>query len=85
MNKLKQLLRQAEFHAFLAMLSLLVFSWPFLIAADLHNPRERFLHLFLPWLVAILVLFLVSISQEPGECEPPDEPGQPEQEGSPDA
>lgn len=78
MKKLNQLLSRAEFHTLLAMLSLIVFSWPFLIPADLQRPHNLFVHLFLPWLVVIVLLFLVGRSDEPAEkaCEEPGSDGE---------
>jgi hypothetical protein len=81
MKKLNHLLSRAEFHTLLVTLSLIVFSWPFLIPADLQRPQDLFVHLFLPWLVVIVLLFLVGRSDEPAaqECEEPrsDEAGGP--------
>lgn len=71
-HRLKHLLRQAEFHGFLFVLVLLVFSWPFFGSAGTPPPGSLFLYLFLPWGIVIFLLFIISqslttsSSSEPG-------------------
>jgi len=62
MMRLKQVLRQPEFHAFLFLFLFLLGNWPFLSIAGSNGLMSLFLFLFVVWAVFILLLFLVQRS-----------------------
>lgn len=77
MKRVKQLLRQGEFHFFVAVLCVLVFSWPFFAQFEIQHPWRMFQYLFIPWGLVILLLLGMSVSYEAdaSEEEPGGEPG----------
>lgn len=78
MKRVKQLLRQGEFHLFVAVLCVLVFSWPFFAQLAIQHPWRMFYYLFIPWGLVILLLLGMSASYEADapEGEPGGEPGE---------
>ncbi len=62
MKKLKNLLRQQEFHAFVFCLCLILFSYPLLIMTNIGHPKSVYFSLFIPWATIIVGLFFISRS-----------------------
>lgn len=62
MKKIQHLITQVEFHMLLAVLSVLVVSWPVLSTPEHQQPENMFVYLFLPWAILILLLLLISRS-----------------------
>jgi hypothetical protein len=69
MKRVKQLLRQGEFQLFVAVLCVLVFSWPFFAQLAIQHPWQMFQYLFIPWGLVILLLLGMSVSYEAGSPE----------------
>jgi len=62
MMKLKQLLRQPEFHLFVFCLLFMLCNWPFLSIAGSHGLMGIFVYLFVVWAALILLLFFIQRS-----------------------
>lgn len=62
MKRLKILLKQPAFHAFLFGLCLILFSYPLLVMSNMGLPGRVYLSLFLPWAAIIMLLFLTTRS-----------------------
>lgn len=75
MDKLKVLLRQPEFHGLLLFISLLLFTYPLLIALNRGGTAIILLSFFFPWAVIIVMLFLASRSYVTEENEDPQNGG----------
>lgn len=58
-HKLKHMMGRTEFHLFLSLMCLLVFSWPFLATLEQQRPEDMFRYLFAPWAIVIVLLFLI--------------------------
>jgi Na+/melibiose symporter-like transporter len=62
MQRFKTLFRKPEFHAFIACLILLIFSWPILTILEPTKNRFVFFYLFATWGLVIILLLLIAIS-----------------------
>lgn len=68
MERLRGLMRQTEFHVLLFFVCFFLFGWPLATIADLERLEMVFVYLFVTWAIVIVLLFLVSRSQD-GEDE----------------
>jgi hypothetical protein len=75
MQKFKILFRKPDFHAFIACLALLFFSWPFLTILESIRSSFVFFYLFGAWVVVIIVLLLIAISHRNEESKQAAESG----------
>jgi formate hydrogenlyase subunit 4 len=64
MEKFRALLRQTEFHVLMFFVCLFVFGWPLATSTDLKQLELTFVYIFVAWAIVILLLFLVSRSQD---------------------
>jgi len=62
MKRLKEFFRQPGLHALLFGFGFLFFNWPLLGLIHLKLLNSVFIYLFSQWAVAILFLFLISVS-----------------------
>ena len=69
MNRLKTLFRKPELEAFIAFLSIGIFSWPILTILETTRNGFIFFYFFAAWGFMILLLFLISISHKKPESE----------------
>jgi len=66
MKRLRNLLRQPEFHTLLFILGFALLNWPFLGIFQLKRPEILLVYLYLLWIICIFLVFLVSrIGDEP--------------------
>ncbi len=63
MERFRELLRQTEFHVLLFFVCLFMFGWPLATSTDLKQLEMTFVYVFVAWTIVILLLFLVSKSQ----------------------
>lgn len=64
MERLKNLLRQPEFHILLFGLFFILCNWPFLAIPGANGPVSMFYYLFFIWGIIIGAMYLVSKSLE---------------------
>jgi len=64
MNRLRDLLRSREFHAFLFIISSILFFWQFLSPGTLTRPDNLFYYQFAFWGFLIFVMFIVTSNYE---------------------
>jgi hypothetical protein len=69
MQKFKPLFRKPDFHAFVACLALLIFSWPILTILESIRSSFVFFYLFGAWGFVIVLLMLIAISHRDGRSE----------------
>jgi hypothetical protein len=62
MQKFKRLFRKPEFHAFIACLVLLIFSWPMMTILEPMRNGVVFYYFFVAWGLVIVLLMLIAIS-----------------------
>ena len=60
MKRLRNPLRQSEFHGLLFFLGFALLNWPFLGILRLKRPEVLLAYLYVVWGIAIFLLFLVS-------------------------
>ncbi|MEW6349451.1 MAG: hypothetical protein AB1646_10355 [Thermodesulfobacteriota bacterium] len=60
MERLRNLLRQREFHVLLFCLAIVLVSWPLVSFSDLDRLKAMFAYLFLVWGLIIMLLLAVS-------------------------
>jgi len=74
MTRLRQLLRQPEFHIFLCCLLFILINWPFLSIYAKKGLMSLFVYLFVLWALFIVLLFIVhGILTRPDSDESGDE------------
>ena len=59
MNRLRNFLRQQEFHVLLFFAGFVLFNWPFLSLFDAESLKEVFIYFFMAWAAVIFILFLI--------------------------
>ena len=64
MERFRELLKQTEFQVLLFFVYLFLFGWPLVTSAQVRHLELMFVYLFVAWAIAILLLFLVSRSQD---------------------
>lgn len=62
MKRIKKLLEQPQSHLLLFCLGLVFFNWPILGILHPEGSDGMFVYLFLNWIIAIFLLFLISRS-----------------------
>jgi hypothetical protein len=62
MIKISKIFRKPGFHAFLFLLSLILFNWPFMSIAYNNSPLTFFYFLFMVWGIILILLFIVKKS-----------------------
>jgi hypothetical protein len=71
-KRLRNLLRQSEFHTLLFILGFALLNWPFLGIFRLKRPEVLLVYLYVLWAVGIFLLFLVSRFGTESASEDPD-------------
>ncbi len=69
MKKIKYLLRQSQFQAFLFSVCLVLFAWPVVNVADASRVKAMFVYLFLSWTVVSFLLYLVTTTLKTSNSE----------------
>ncbi|MFH1117293.1 MAG: hypothetical protein V1792_25525 [Pseudomonadota bacterium] len=67
MERFRELLRQTEFHVLLFFVCLFLFGWPLATSVDVNQLELMFVYIFAAWSIVVLLLFLVSRSQDDGD------------------
>jgi hypothetical protein len=62
MNRLRNLLRQEEFHVVLFLFGFILLSGPFLGILSLRSPEAALSDIYLIWILLVSILFLISRS-----------------------
>jgi len=60
LKRLRILLRQSEFHVLLFVFGFILLNWPFLSIFRAKPPANFLVYLYVLWVIAILLLYLVS-------------------------
>ena len=60
MKRLRNLLRQSEFHTLLFFFGFALLNWPFLGMFRFKRPEALLAYIYILWAIAIFLLFLVS-------------------------
>jgi hypothetical protein len=70
-KRIRNLLRQSEFHTLLFILGFALLNWPFLGIFRLKRPEVLLVYVYVLWAVGIFLLFLVSrIGNESASGDP---------------
>ncbi len=60
LKRFRNLLRQSEFHVLLFAFGFILLNWPFLSIFRAEQPANFLVYLYVLWITAILLLYLVS-------------------------
>jgi hypothetical protein len=66
MERIKDLLRQSEFHLIFFFMCIVLFSWPLVSFSSIERLASMFIYLFVSWTLVILLQLLVSRAIRPG-------------------
>ncbi len=70
MKKLKTVLKQPEFHAFLFVLCLIFFTYPLVLMSNKAAANVIYSILFLAWIIVITLLFVITRSYTESQPDP---------------
>mgnify|MGYP000112020142 CR=1 FL=1 len=72
MQRFKALFQKSGFHAFIAYLVMLLFSWPLLTLFGDVRSGALFIYFFALWGLVIVFLLLIAITHRDMKSEPPE-------------